>query len=68
MCIDKPGSHDHFPGVDDPIERTALAVIAEMHACCEGKLGISRRMTPAMVEEQIQRGGASTYLQAQCAV
>ena len=46
----------------------ALAVIAEMHACCEGKLGVSRRMTPAMVEEQIARGGGSSYLQAQCAL
>jgi xanthine dehydrogenase accessory factor len=52
----------------DGAEAIALAVIAEMKACCEGKLGVSRRMTPAMVEEQIERGGASSYLQAQCAL
>jgi xanthine/CO dehydrogenase XdhC/CoxF family maturation factor len=52
----------------DGAESIALAVIAEMHACCEGKLGVSRRMTPEMVEQQIERGGASRYLQAQCAL
>jgi len=52
----------------DGAEAIALAVIAEMQACCEGRLGVSRRMTPAMVEEQIERGGASRYLQAQCAL
>jgi xanthine dehydrogenase accessory factor len=52
----------------DGAEAIALAVIAEVHACCEGKLGKSRRMTPEMVEEQITQGGASRYLQAQCAL
>jgi xanthine/CO dehydrogenase XdhC/CoxF family maturation factor len=52
----------------DGAEAIALAVIAEMQACVEGKLGVSRRMTPQMVEQQIERGGASRYLQAQCAV
>jgi xanthine/CO dehydrogenase XdhC/CoxF family maturation factor len=52
----------------DGAEAIALAVIAEIKACCEGKLGKSRRMTPEMVEEQITRGGASRYLQAQCAL
>ncbi len=52
----------------DGAEAIALAVIAEMQACVEGKLGVSRRMTPEMVEEQIERGGASRYLQAQCAL
>jgi xanthine dehydrogenase accessory factor len=52
----------------DGAEAIALAVIAEIHACCEGKLGKSRRMTPQMVEEQITQGGASRYLQAQCAL
>jgi xanthine/CO dehydrogenase XdhC/CoxF family maturation factor len=47
-------------------EAIALAVIAEIQACCEGKLGISRRMTAEMVAEQIARGGASRYVQAQC--
>jgi xanthine/CO dehydrogenase XdhC/CoxF family maturation factor len=52
----------------DGAEAIALAVVAEIQACCEGKLGKSRRMTPEMVEEQISRGGASRYLQAQCAL
>jgi len=52
----------------DGAEAIALAILAEMQACVEGKLGISRRMTPEMVAEQIERGGASRYLQAQCAL
>ena len=54
-------------GGDGP-EAIALAAIAEIQACTQGKLGRSRRMTPASVAEQIARGGASRYLQAQCAV
>lgn len=49
-------------------EAIALAVIAEIQACCEGKLGISRRMTAEMVAEQMERRGASHYVQAQCAL
>ena len=49
-------------------EAIALSVIAEIQACCEGKLGSSRRMTAEMVEEQVAQGGASRYLQAQCAL
>ena len=52
----------------DGAEAIALAVVAEIQACCEGKLGSSRRMTAEMVEEQIARGGASRYVQAQCAL
>jgi len=52
----------------DGAEAIALAVVAEIQACVEGKLGKSRRMTREMVEEQITRGGASRYLQAQCAL
>jgi xanthine/CO dehydrogenase XdhC/CoxF family maturation factor len=52
----------------DGAEAIALAVIAEVQACCEGKLGVSRRMTPEMVADQIAQGGASRYLQTQCAV
>ena len=52
----------------DGAEAIALAVVAEIQACCEGKLGISRRMTPEKVAEQIAKGGASRYLQAQCAL
>lgn len=46
----------------------ALAVVAEIQACCEGKLGVSQRMTAEMVAEQVAKGGASRYLQAQCAL
>lgn len=52
----------------DGAEAIALATIAEIQACCEGKLGHSRRMTPEFVAEQIARGGSSRYLQAQCAL
>jgi xanthine/CO dehydrogenase XdhC/CoxF family maturation factor len=52
----------------DGAEAIALAVIAEMQACCEGKIGVSRRMTAELVAEQIAKGGASAYLQAQCAL
>jgi xanthine dehydrogenase accessory factor len=52
----------------DGAEAIALAVVAEIQACCEGKLGSSRRMTAEMVEEQVARGGASQYLRAQCAL
>ena len=57
----------------DGAEAIALATIAEIQACCEGKLGVCQipkggRMTPASVAELIARGGASQYLQAQCAL
>ena|SRR5215472_8234808 len=47
----------------DGAEAIALATIAEIQACCQGKLGHSRRVTPEMVVEQIERGGSSRYLQ-----
>ena len=52
----------------DGAEAIALAVVAEVQACIEGKLGRSRRMSAEIVEEQVAQGGASRYLQAQCAV
>ena len=52
----------------DGAEAIALAVIAEVHGSVEGKIGVSRRMTPAMVEAQVAEGGASRYLQAKCAL
>jgi xanthine/CO dehydrogenase XdhC/CoxF family maturation factor len=52
----------------DGAEAIALAVIAEVQACCEGKLGISRRMSAEMVAEQMARGGASRYVQPKCAL
>jgi len=52
----------------DGAEAIALATIAEIQACCEGKLGHSKRMTPATIAEQIAKGGASRFLDAQCAL
>jgi xanthine dehydrogenase accessory factor len=54
-------------GGDGP-EAIALAVIAEAQACCQGKSGASRRLTAEDVAEQIAHGGASRYLQVQCAL
>jgi xanthine/CO dehydrogenase XdhC/CoxF family maturation factor len=54
-------------GGDGP-EAIALAVIAEVQACCQGKLGISRRLTAESVARQIAKGGASRYLQVHCAM
>ena len=52
----------------DGAEAIALAVLAEMHAVCEGKIASSKRMTRNVVEQQIATGGASRYLQTQCAL
>ena len=54
-------------GGDGP-EAIALAVIAEVQACCMGKLGTSRRLLPDDVDRHLREGGASRYLQAQCAL
>jgi xanthine/CO dehydrogenase XdhC/CoxF family maturation factor len=54
-------------GGDGP-EAIALAVIAEAQACCMGKLGASRRLSAEDVERHVREGGASRYLQAQCAL
>src|SRR5580704_12450172 len=54
-------------GGDGP-EAIALAVIAEAQAVCMGKLGASRRLTAEDVARQVSEGGASRYLQAQCAL
>jgi xanthine dehydrogenase accessory factor len=52
----------------DGAEAIALAIVAEIQAFFEGKPVISRRMTAEMVVEYIGQGGASRYLQTQCAV
>jgi xanthine/CO dehydrogenase XdhC/CoxF family maturation factor len=51
----------------DGHEAIALAVLAEAHARCMGRLGASRRLSAEDVAAQISKGGASRYLQAQCA-
>jgi xanthine/CO dehydrogenase XdhC/CoxF family maturation factor len=52
----------------DGAEAIALAVIAEIQGCVEGKIGVSRRMTAEMVAEQMASGGASRYVAAPCAL
>jgi xanthine dehydrogenase accessory factor len=54
-------------GGDGP-EAIALAVIAEVQACCMGKLGASRRLSSEDVERHLREGGAARYLQKQCAL
>ncbi len=52
----------------DGAEAIALAVVAEIQACVQGKIGLSRRLRPEDVAEQITHGGSSKYLRAQCAL
>ncbi len=52
----------------DGAEAIALAVAAEIQACVQGKVGLSRRLRPEEVAEQMLQGGASKYLLAQCAL
>jgi xanthine dehydrogenase accessory factor len=54
-------------GGDGP-EAIALAVIAEVQACCMGKVGASRRLSPEDVVRHIGEGGVARYLQTQCAL
>ena len=54
-------------GGDGP-EAIALAVIAEVQACCMGKLGASRRLSAEDVARHVSEGGVSRYLQVQCAL
>jgi xanthine/CO dehydrogenase XdhC/CoxF family maturation factor len=52
----------------DGAESIALAIVAEIQARCEGKLGSSQRMSAELVAEQIAKGGASRYIETQCAL
>jgi len=54
-------------GGDGP-EAIALAVIAEVQACCMGKLGTSRRLSAGDVARYVSEGGVSRYLRVQCAL
>jgi len=45
----------------DGAEAIALATIAEIQACCEGKLDHSRRMTAKIVADMVKAGGAERY-------
>lgn len=52
----------------DGAHAVALAIVAEVQAAVQGKLGASQRMTAEAVAQQIAKGGASRYLQTQCAL
>jgi xanthine dehydrogenase accessory factor len=52
-------------GGDGP-EAIALAVVAEAQACCMGKLGSSRRLSPEDVARHLKEGGGERYLYMQC--
>lgn len=54
-------------GGDGP-EAIALAIVAEIQAIAHGGSGSSRRLQAPEIAEQIEKGGASVYLQAQCAL
>jgi xanthine/CO dehydrogenase XdhC/CoxF family maturation factor len=54
-------------GGDGP-EAIALAIVAEVHGVVHGRLGSSLRLSAEDVAEQVRKGGASRYLQAQCAL
>lgn len=54
-------------GGDGP-EAIALAVMAEVQAVCMGKMDAVRRLSAEDVERYVAEGGASRYLQVQCAL
>jgi xanthine dehydrogenase accessory factor len=58
-------------GGDGP-EPIALAIVAQIQAWLQGKLqdapASSRKLSPQFIADQIAQGGASRYLQTQCAV
>ena len=49
-------------------EAIALSIIAEIQSVRHGKLGSGRRLRSTDVLLQLERGGASQYLQARCAL
>ena len=54
-------------GGDGP-EAVALSIVAEVQAVATGKVGGSRRLSATEIQAQIELGGSSKYLQAQCAM
>ena len=52
----------------DGAEAIALAIVAEIQACVQGKVGLSRRLRPEEVAAQVDRGGRLQYVQPQCAM
>jgi xanthine dehydrogenase accessory factor len=54
-------------GGDGP-EAIALAVVAEVQACCMGKLPTSRRLSAIDIASQMQYGDSSRYIRSNCAL
>ena len=54
-------------GGDGP-EAIALAIVAEIQAIANGGAGSPRRLMAPEIAEQIEQGGASIYLNAQCSL
>jgi xanthine dehydrogenase accessory factor len=54
-------------GGDGP-EPIALAIVAEIQAFTQGRIGASRRLTPEIVSEQLAAGASWRYTQVQCAL
>lgn len=54
-------------GGDGP-EAIALAIVSEIQAITQGGTGSSRRLDAVEIALQVEQGGASVYLQAQCAL
>jgi len=70
--LDRTCEHIFAPiGLDlggDGAESIALAIVAEIQARIEGRLSGPKRMSATVVAEQLDRGGAARYLQAQCSL
>ena len=54
-------------GGDGP-EAIALAIVAEVQSVCEGHAPERPRLTPEEIARQLEKGGVSRYLSAQCAL
>jgi xanthine/CO dehydrogenase XdhC/CoxF family maturation factor len=54
-------------GGDGP-QAIALAIVAEVQAACHGRAGLPRRLSASDIAEYVAKGGASRFLQAQCAL
>ncbi len=54
-------------GGDGP-EAIALSIVAEVQAIATGRVGGSRRLSATEIAAQVEIGGSSKYLQAQCAM
>jgi xanthine/CO dehydrogenase XdhC/CoxF family maturation factor len=54
-------------GGDGP-EAISLAIVAEVQAVCHGRGGVRQHLTLAEVTRQLENGGASRYMQVQCAM